>query len=148
MVSYEELIYAFTDIYLQTAVECSVCIENYEMADDEEFLETYMQLFISLLQAVENDDGMELDVLKNDLEQKRRECLEHYHTFLEDRTMENALEHAAKEKSSLAGQNADIFVKKIQEYYNTVFSDKFEEVKETPIRALEYIRDMEERLQG
>ncbi len=37
MVSCEELIYAFTDIYLQTVVECSVCMENYEMVDDEEF---------------------------------------------------------------------------------------------------------------
>lgn len=146
MVSYEELIYEFTDIYLQTAVECSVCIENYEMADEEEFLEEYMKLFISLLQAVENDNEMELSVLKNHLKQKRRECLEHYHSFLEDKIMENALEHAAKEKSPLIGQNADIFIKKIQEYYNRVFTDKFEAVKESPIQALEYIRDIEERL--
>lgn len=148
MISYEELIYAFTDIYLQTAVECSVCIENYEMADEEEFLEEYMKLFLSLLQAVENDSKMELKALKDRLEQERGKCLKHYHSFLEDRIMENALEHAAKEKSSLIGQNVDIFVKKIQEYYNTVFTDKFEAVKESPIQALEYIRDIEERLQG
>lgn len=146
MVSYEELIYAFTDIYLQTAVECSVCIENYEMADDAEFLEDYMQLFISLLQAVENDSEMKLDTLKDHLEQKRRECLEHYYSFLEDKVMENALEHATKEKSFLVGQNADIFVKKLQEYYNAVFTDEFESVKESPIQALKHIRNIEERL--
>ena len=148
MVSYEELIYAFTDIYLQTAVECSICIENYEMADDEEFLEVYMQQFISFLLAVENDSGMKVDALKEDLGKKRRECLEQYHSFLENKIMENALEHAAREKRSLVGQNADIFVGKMQKYYETVFTEEFEAVKESPMRALEYIRDVEERLQG
>lgn len=146
MVNYEELIYAFTDIYLQTAVECSICIENYEMADDEEFLEVYMRQFISLLQTVENDSELNLDVLKRDLEERRRKCLEQYHSFLENKIMENALEHAARETRSPVGQNADIFVKKMQKYYETVFSEEFEAVKESPMRALEYLRDVEERL--
>lgn len=146
MVNYEELIYAFTSIYLQTAVECSICIENYEMADDEEFLEVYMQQFISLLQTVENDSELNLDVLERDLEQKRKKCLEQYHSFLETKIMENALEHAAREARSPAGQNVDIFVEKMQKYYETVFSEEFESVKESPMRALEYIRDVEERL--
>lgn len=148
MVSYEELIYEFVDGYLQTAVECSICIENYEMADDEEFLETYMHQFISLVQAVENDSGMKLDALKKDLREKRRECLEQYHSFLENKIMENALEHATREKRSLVGQNEDIFVGKMQKYYEAVFTEEFETVKESPMRALEYIRDVEERLQG
>lgn len=148
MVSYEDLIYAFTDIYLQTAVECSICIENYEMADDEEFLEVYMQQFISFLVAVENDSEMNLDALKKDLGEKRRECLEQYHSFLENKIMENAVEHAAREKRSLVGQNADVFVEKMQKYYEMVFSEEFEAVKESPMQALEYIRDVEERLQG
>lgn len=146
MVNYEELIYAFTDIYLQTAVECSICIENYEMADDEEFLEVYMRQFISLLQTVENDSELDLEVLKRDLEQRRRKCLEQYHSFLENKIMENALEHAARETRSPVGQNADIFVKKMQKYYEAVFSEEFEAVKESPMRALEYLRDVEERL--
>lgn len=146
MVSYEELIYAFTDIYLQTAVECSICMENYEMADDEEFLEVYMQQFISLLRAVENDSEMKLDVVKNYLQQTRKECLEQYHSFLEYKVMQNALEHATREEKSLVGENANFFAEKMQKYYQTVFTDEFQTVKESPMRALEYIRDVEERL--
>ncbi len=52
MVSYEELIYSFVDVYLKTAVECSICKENYAMGDDTAFLDEYMKLFVSLLLAV------------------------------------------------------------------------------------------------
>ena len=34
MISYGDLIYQFTDIYLKTAMECSFCKESYEMLDD------------------------------------------------------------------------------------------------------------------
>lgn len=146
MVSYEELIYEFVDIYLRTAVECSICKENYEMADDEEFLEQYLHLFIRLSRAVDNDNGIELSTLQKQLHDEKEKCLKEYWSFLEDKVMENALEHATKEKKSLSGFNEDIFVEKIQEYHKAVFTDEFNAVKESPVKALEYIRDIEERL--
>ena len=77
MVSYGELIYHFTDIYLKSAMECSICKENYTMVDDTEFLDDYMKLFVSLLAAVEKDDSLSIeDVKKTLLERKNREIVD------------------------------------------------------------------------
>lgn len=46
MVSHAELIYQFTDIYLKSAMECSICKENYMMVDDNKFLDDFIKFFL------------------------------------------------------------------------------------------------------
>ena len=70
MLSFEELIYHFTDIYLKTAMECSICKENYLMADDNRFLDEFMKLFTSLLLASGNDPSLDTPQLIENLNAK------------------------------------------------------------------------------
>ena len=64
MISQADLIYHFADVYLQTAMECSICKENYLMADDNDFLDEFMKFFSVLLLAERENPDMELEELK------------------------------------------------------------------------------------
>ena len=88
MISYEELIYSFVDVYLKTAVECSICKENYAMGYDTAFLDEYMKLFVSLLLAVEQDENLELETVKKTLEQRKQEKITEIQTFLREQVLE------------------------------------------------------------
>lgn len=98
MVSYEELIYHFADIYLKTAMECSICKESYTMADDTEFLDEYMKLFVSLLLSVENDTKLELSDVQSTLERRKQEKMIEFQQFLIEKQVEAAIESVRKKK--------------------------------------------------
>ena len=147
MVSYEELIYSFVDVYLKTAVECSICKENYAMGDDTAFLDEYMKLFVSLLLAVEQDENLELETVKKTLEQRKQEKITEIQTFLREQVLETAMESVKKEGFD-AGIliDSDAYVKEIQRIYSQIFDSGIANVKDNPIELLRYIRTKEENL--
>lgn len=148
MVSYGELIYHFTDIYLKSAMECSICKENYTMVDDTEFLDDYMKLFVSLLAAVEKDDSLSIeDVKKTLLERKNREIVA-FQSFLRHKIAEQALEKIEKSsKLNLLSQNDDkVYMEKISDIFQDVF-DEESLLKESPVELLRYVRMKEEKMQ-
>jgi hypothetical protein len=147
MVSYEELIYSFVDVYLKTAVECSICKENYAMGDDTAFLDEYMKLFVSLLLAVEQDENLELETVKKTLEQRKQEKITEIQTFLREQVLETAMESVKKEGFD-AGIliDSDAYVREIQRIYSQIFDLGIANVKDNPIELLRYIRTKEENL--
>lgn len=147
MVSYEELIYSFVDVYLKTAVECSICKENYAMGDDTAFLDEYMKLFVSLLLAVEQDENLELETVKKTLEQRKQEKITEIQTFLREQVLETAMESVKKEGFD-AGIliDSDAYVREIQRIYSQIFDSGIANVKDNPIELLRYIRTKEENL--
>ncbi|MCI8900414.1 MAG: hypothetical protein K2P42_05800 [Lachnospiraceae bacterium] len=147
MISYEELIYSFVDVYLKTAVECSICKENYAMGDDTAFLDEYMKLFVSLLLAVEQDENLELETVKKTLEQRKQEKITEIQTFLREQVLETAMESVKKEGFD-AGIliDSDAYVKEIQRIYSQIFDSGIANVKDNPIELLRYIRTKEENL--
>lgn len=147
MVSYEELIYSFVDVYLKTAVECSICKENYAMGDDTAFLDEYMKFFVSLLLAVEQDENLELETVKGTLEQRKQEKITEIQTFLREQVLETAMESVKKEGFD-AGIliDSDAYIKEIQRIYSQIFDSGIANVKDNPIELLRYIRTKEEIL--
>lgn len=147
MVSYEELIYSFVDVYLKTAVECSICKENYAMGDDTAFLDEYMKLFVSLLLAVKQDENLELETVKKTLEQRKQEKITEIQTFLREQVLETAMESVKKEGFD-AGIliDSDAYVREIQRIYSQIFDLGIANVKDNPIELLRYIRTKEENL--
>ena len=147
MISYEELIYSFVDVYLKTAVECSICKENYAMGDDTAFLDEYMKLFVSLLLAVEQDENLELETVKKTLEQRKQEKITEIQTFLREQVLETAMESVKKEGFD-AGIliDSDAYVREIQRIYSQIFDLGIANVKDNPIELLRYIRTKEENL--
>lgn len=131
MISYEELIYSFVDVYLKTAVECSICKENYAMGDDTAFLDEYMKLFVSLLLAVEQDENLELETVKKTLEQRKQEKITEIQTFLREQVLETAMESVKKEGFD-AGIliDSDAYVKEIQRIYSQIFDSGIANVKD------------------
>lgn len=147
MVSYEELIYNFADIYLKTAMECSICKESYTMTDDTEFLDEYMKLFVSLLLSVEKDETLDLMDVKETLEKRKQEKIVEFQTFLKRKVIEAAMESTKKieccENSMI---NNDVYIKEIQRFYTEIFDEGIEKVKDSPIELLRYMRTKEEIL--
>ena len=147
MVSYEELIYNFADIYLRTAMECSICKENYMMTDDTEFLDEYMKFFSSLLLSVEQDDELNVETLKDTLKKRKEEKLKEFQLFLKRKTIEAALESTRKyEYNSDLVIDESLYTKEIQKFYTKVFNEEFEQVKDSPRSLLKYMREKEECL--
>lgn len=149
MVSYEELIYCFTDIYLKSAMECSICKENYTMADDTEFLDDYMKFFGSLLIAIEKDDSLSIeDVKATLLNRKNREMVE-FQSFLRHEVTKQALEKVEKSlKHDLTSSYDDgMYMEKINEIFHKVFDEGCSPVKESPVKLLRYVRTKEEMMQ-
>lgn len=147
MVSYEELIYNFVDIYLKTAMECSICKESYTMTDDTEFLDEYMKFFVSLLLSVEKDETLDLMDVKETLEKRKQEKIVEFQAFLRRKAVEVAMESTKKveccENSMI---NNDVYIKEIQRFYTGIFDEESEKVKENPIELLRYMRTKEELL--
>lgn len=146
MVSYEELIYNFTDVYLKTAMECSICKENYDMTDDTEFLDEYMKLFVSLLAAVENDESLEVSTLKETLEKKKKEKVVEFQTFLKRKTVEAAMESVKKRERESQVVDHDVYIKEIQKFYSGIFDEGSRRVENEPLELLRYMRTKEENL--
>ncbi len=147
MVSYTDLIYHFTDIYLSTAMECAICKENYTFPDDTEFLDEYMKFFISLLLSVEQNDSLELATLIGTLEQKKQKKLLEFQSFLKQKTMEAALE-SIKVTDSSNGSLQDIktYMAKLEKFYDAIFDEGSEAVKDKPTELLRYMRSKEESI--
>lgn len=148
MVSYEELIYNFTDIYLKSAVECSICKENYTMADDTEFLDDYMKFFSSLLSAVEKDDSLSIEDIKSTLMDRKKKELIAFQSFLGRKVAEQALENAEKYLKSKPDilRDSKIYTDKISDFFQNIFDEESLK-KELPVELLRYVRSKEEELQ-
>ncbi len=148
MVSYGELIYYFTDMYLESAMECSICKENYTMVDDTEFLDDYLKLFVSLLAAVEKDDSLSIEDMKKTLLERKNREIAAFQFFLRHKLAEQALEKIEKSsKHNLLSQNDDkVYMEKISEIFQEVF-DEESLLKESPVELLRYVRTKEEKMQ-
>lgn len=147
MLSYEELIYHFTDIYLKTAMECSICKENYLMADDNRFLDEFMKLFTSLLLASGNDPSLDTPQLIENLNEKREETLSRFWQFMKRQITEQAVEYADRrnrEYSSYASDSDNGYIQMIEKYMDYVFDGESEKLKDEPVKLLKHIREKEE----
>lgn len=143
MVSYEELIYNFTDIYLKKAMEYSICKENYTMVDDKDFLSDYMQFFVSLLTAVEEDDSLTLDQIQRTLKMRQQNSENDFLHFLQNSVAQYGIEKAKLETTNVTGE---LYALKVQDVFNTVFDDKAKALIDEPVELLHYIRTKEESL--
>lgn len=149
MISNEELIYNFTDVYLKTAMECSICKENYDMTDDREFLDEFVKFFLSLYNAKERDTALELESVKNTLENRKNKKNLEFQEFLKRKIADKALELVDRKNKNSGGISHDdntSYIDKISELYQEVFDDGFENVKDHPMELLKYIRAKEEKL--
>lgn len=147
MVSYKDLIYHFTDIYLKTAMECSICKESYDMTDDTGFLDEYMKFFVTLLEAIEKDETLEVPMLKQTLEEKKQEKIVEFQTFLTRKTVEAAIESAKKQECSKKQViDHDVYIREIQKFYTGVFDEESRNVENNPLELLRYVRAKEENL--
>lgn len=148
VVSYAELIYHFTDIYLNSAVACSICKENYTMADDSDFWDEYMKLFVSLLFAVENDDSLSIDDVKETLLQRKNKKIFEFQSFLKQKIAEEAVEKVSKDilKRNIS-DSIDIYSTVVKDFIESVFDSESESIKDNPEKLLSYVRKKEEVLQ-
>lgn len=147
MLSYEKLIYHFTDIYLKTAMECSICKENYLMADDNRFLDEFMKLFTSLLLASKNDPSLDTLRLIENLNVKREETLSRFWQFMKRQITEQAVEYADsrnREYLSYVSDSDNCYIQMIEKYMDYVFDSESEKLKDEPVRLLKHIREKEE----
>lgn len=147
MVSYGELIYHFTDIYLKSAMECSICKENYTMTDDTEFLDHFMKIFVSLLVAVERDETLSADDIKETLLNRKKEEITKFQSFLKHKIAEQALEKVEKDlKFSTVLPNDNIYMDNISVFFQSIFDEGSDLVKESPVKLLRYVRTKEENM--
>jgi hypothetical protein len=147
MVSYEELIYNFVDGYLQTAMECSICKENYNMCDDTVFLDSYMKFFQALLLSVDNDPDLEISDIRDTLEKRKQAELISFQTFLRRKAVEAAIESAkALEDPGGSVPDQEVYIKEINRFYTNIFDEESEALKESPIKLLRHMRQQEEKL--
>lgn len=147
MIPYEELIYHFTDIYLKTAMECSICKENYLMADDNRFLDEFMKLFTSLLLVSENDSNIDTSQLIENLNTKKEETLSRFWQFMKRQITEQAVEYADRQNrecSSYVSDSDNGYIQMIEKYMDYVFDGESGNLKEEPVELLKHIREKEE----
>lgn len=143
MVSYEELIYNFTDIYLKKAMEYSICKENYTMVDDKDFLSDYMQFFVSLLAAVEEDDSLTLDQIQQTLKTQQQNSEKEFLRFLQNSVAQYGIEKAKLETTNATG---DLYALKVRDVFNAIFDVEAKSLIDKPSELLRYIRTKEESL--
>lgn len=146
MVSYEDLIYHFADIYLETAVKCSICKENYTRIDDNEFLDEFMRFFVSLLSDIEQNDELNIDDIDEILEERKDQTLNRFYLFMIHQIMKKFASKAYNELT-----DSEFSTHKIPEMYSgkiTEMTNKFfkELDKKDPVEFLRTIREQEERL--
>ena len=112
-----------------------------------DFLDEYMKLFVSLLMAVEQDDTLELNSLKQTLENRKAEKLNEYHVFLKHKIVESALEAVQEsEKNTDSLSDSSMYIDKIQRFCQEVFDQACESKKKNPVELLGYVRIKEEAL--
>lgn len=148
MVSYGELIYQFTEIYLKTAVECSICKENYIMVDDVEFLDDYMKLFVSLLTVVEKNSDTDMETIRETLRKRRDDEIREFNFFLRHKVAEQALEKIEKDRGLRRAAMLDdkTYMAEIRGRFQDIFDEGSSEVKNRPVELLRYVRTNEERV--
>lgn len=148
MVSYEDLVYQFTDIYLGTAMECSICRENYTMTDDVEFLDNYMKFFLSLLAAVENDTAYDIKTMKATLQERKKSEIIKFQSFLKHKIVEQSLEKVEKYQQlhETAAVDATMYTEKIHSSFQRIFDEGSRSVEEKPLELLRYVRTNEEKV--
>lgn len=147
MVSYAELIYQFTDIYLKSAMECSICKENYMMVDDNKFLDDFMKFFSTLLLVVSDNSDMELDQIKDAMYEKQKETFQQFDLFLKRQITQQAIEYAELkiQNTRLSGEKVNSeYLETIKEYLDYVFDSQNEKYKTRPVCLLKKMREKEE----
>ena len=143
MVSYEELIYHFTDIYLKSAIDCSICKENYTMKDDRDCLDDSIRFFASLLNVLEENDDLELESVKCTLKQKREEQLQEFQVFMKSKILEMLIEKMKEKDEFLSSENG-LYMEKFKDVYAFFIGEEYNKVKDDPVELLRYIRSREE----
>lgn len=152
MVSYKELIYSFVDIYLQTAIECSICRESYEMRDDNQFIEDYIHFFISLVNAVENNKDLNIEDINNTLRERADKVMMQFDSYLKFAVLENALEKTKTqfsfEEYCSFEQLKELFEKNFKQMYDEIFDEEFNNYlnKCSPKDMMEHLRKKEEAI--
>ena len=147
MISHADMIYHFADIYLQTAMECSICKENYLMADDNDFLDEFMKFFSVLLLAERDNPDMELEELKAALAEKSQDTLLQFDLFMKRQMTQQAIEYAEQQiqKKHLSGESANTeYLNTIEAYMDYVFDSDYDKLLEEPVKQLKNIRVKEE----
>lgn len=147
MISHADMIYHFADIYLQTAMECSICKENYLMADDNDFLDEFMKFFSVLLLAERDNPDMELEELKAALAEKSQDTLLQFDLFMKRQMTQQAIEYAEQQiqKKHLSGESANTeYLNTIEAYMDYVFDSDYDKLLEEPVKLLKNIRVKEE----
>ena len=147
MISHAHMIYHFADIYLQTAMECSICKENYLMADDNDFLDEFMKFFSVLLLAERDNPDMELEELKAALAEKSQDTLLQFDLFMKRQMTQQAIEYAEQQiqKKHLSGESANTeYLNTIEAYMDYVFDSDYDKLLEEPVKLLKNIRVKEE----
>ena len=147
MISHADMIYHFADIYLQTAMECSICKENYLMADDNDFLDEFMKFFSVLLLAERDNPDMELEELKAALAEKSQDTLLQFDLFMKRQMPQQAIEYAEQQiqKKHLSGESANTeYLNTIEAYMDYVFDSDYDKLLEEPVKLLKNIRVKEE----
>ena len=147
MVSHAELIYQFTDIYLKSALECSICKENYMMADDNKFLDDFMKFFSTLLLVINDDPDIELDQIKDAMYEKREETFRQFDLFMKRQITQQAIEYAERkiQNTRLPEEKVNSeYLDTIKKYLDYVFDSESEQYKTRPVCLLKKIREKEE----
>ena len=147
MISHADMIYHFADIYLQTAMECSICKENYLLADDNYFLDEFMKFFSFLLLAERYNPDMELEELKAALAEKSQDTLLQFDLFMKRQMTQQAIEYAEQQiqKKHLSGESANTeYLNTIEAYMDYVFDSDYDKLLEEPVKLLKNIRVKEE----
>ena len=149
MISYSDLIYHFTDIYLETAMECSICKENYTMADDNKFLDDFMKFFSSLILIIDNDERLDVSQLKEALTEKKEETLTAFHLFLKRQIAQEAIEYADLQMQRLCTLEKSVksqYLVTVERYMDYIFDKTSEKLANEPARLLKHIRENEEMI--
>ena len=105
-----------------------------------------MRLFVTLIQAVENDSSITLDEIRNKLNKSKQEVLDDFHSFLENKVIEQAVEKVTNEKNISISEDGEVFCEKIRAYHKSFFDNEFNKRMDSPSSSLEYIRSIEERV--
>ena len=147
MVSEEDLIYHFVDIYLGCAMECSICRESLTMKDDKAFLDDFMKTFVSLFQAVRQDKSLSLDMIMQTLTQRKERTLSDFYVFLKTTVLEDALKKELK-KAAVGKSSFDVdsCFNKAQQVFNNIFDEGTEVWKDHPTDLLKHVRERQEAL--
>lgn len=147
MVSKEELIYHFTDIYLSTALECSICRENFDMVDDKEFLDDYLKLFSVLLIMIQEHEEITVEGIKEFLEEKAEGVYRNFFFFMKRKIAAEALEIIGtrlESKMNSEYEENEFYGQEIKKYMDAVFDKGISSAKMDPISLLKEIRKNEE----